>query len=479
MSSLARLKRTRPAAQPGIVHFGPGAFFRSFLAPYTDELSGADADGWGIVAVSLKSRLAYDQLVPQSCVYTAMELGPAEPIARSIEVISDILVAPDNPAAIVTLLVQPQINILSLTITEKGYCHNPSNGKLNLDHPDIQHDMMNLESPRSAIGFIVSALQKRRDAGVMPFTVLCCDNLPANGQMVRALTIEFAACLSSDLADWIADEVSFPNTMVDRITPATTDDNFTYIETNLGYSDPALIIHEPFRQWVIEDTFTSGRPAWERAGAQFVCTVEAHELMKLRCLNGTHSTLAYLGYLAGFETVADCMEEPAFVRLCSYLWQAEILPTLPQPEGEDLDAYCASLLARYQNPSIRHKVWQIAMDGSQKLPQRILGTLYDQLAQGVVPNGLCLVIAAWMIYVGGIDETGAFIHVRDPLASDLKEASQADDPVYAFLSMPAIFDASLLSNEAVVSAIRSAYHLLKEKGALEAVRMFVENAEQM
>ena len=232
-------------------------------------------------------------------------------------------------------------------------------------------------------------------------------------------------------------------------------------------------MHEPFRQWVIEDDFADGRPAWEVAGAQFVRDVEAHETMKLRCLNGTHSALAYLGYLAGYQTIAETVADPAYAALCHKLWHDEILPTVPRPEGEDLAAYCAALLDRYRNPGIRHRTWQIAMDGSQKLPQRILGTVRDALAAGRVPTGLCLVVAAWIRYVGGIDETGAPIDVRDPLASALRAASDsADTPegkVAALLGVTQVFDPVLAADTRFRAGVTDAYVRLAGQGSRATV----------
>ena len=226
--------------------------------------------------------------------------------------------------------------------------------------------------------------------------------------------------------------------MVDRITPATTRSDLDRIAAAEGQLDLAAVVHEPFRQWVIEDDFPSGRPDWA-VRAQFVSDVERHELMKLRCLNGTHSTLAYLGYLAGHETISDAVAEPAFSALCRRLWRDEILPTLPAPEGEDLPAYCESLLDRYRNPAIRHRTWQIAMDGSQKLPQRLLGTISDRLAAGTVPQGLCLAVAGWMRYVAGTDEAGP-IDVRDPVPSNSKPRAIRDP--YIAVGNPVGFDRS-------------------------------------
>ena len=483
MTTPPRIARTTAPPAAGIVHLGPGAFFRAFIAPYTDEAIGTGSvcgEDWGIIAVSLKSPTAREALVPQDCLYTALERGPDGDTSRQVEAITDVLVAPEDPLAVLDTMARPEIRVVSLTITEKGYCHNPRNGSLWTDHPDVAHDIATSDAPRTALGFLVLALSRRREAGIPPFTVLCCDNLPANGAMLRRLVTELAgqrdsAGSSDGLAKWIETHVAFPSTMVDRITPATTAADLEDFATISGSYDSALVIHEPFRQWVIEDDFPQGRPSWHLAGAQMVADVERHELMKLRCLNGTHSALAYLGYLAGYETISDAVADPAFTRLCERLWQDEILPTVPQPEGEDLPAYCAALMSRYYNPAIQHRTWQIAMDGSQKLPQRILSTLRDNLAAGRMPKGLCLVIAGWMRYVTGTDEAGQAIDVRDPMAAELRKAASAPDPVTALMSIEAVFGSDLSDNANLVTAIRSAHQRLTDKGATNAALAYIEN----
>lgn len=334
MTYYPRLKRTSPPPAPGILHLGPGAFFRAFVAPYTDEAMSADGCDWGIIGVSLKSPTARDALAPQGCLYTTVERGPMGDVRRRIGAITEALVAPEDPGAVLDAMARPETRIVTLTVTEKGYCQNPRDGSLQAAHPDIAHDTKTMDRPRSAIGFLVLALARRRNADIPPFTVLCCDNLPSNGSVLRKLVIALArrreaAGKDQGLADWIAAHVAFPSTMVDRITPATTQADIDALAQATGLRDHALVVHEPFRQWVIEDHFPLGRPDWETAGAQMVHDVERHELMKLRCLNGTHSVLAYLGYLAGHETVADAVADPPFARLCEKLWHDEILPTVP------------------------------------------------------------------------------------------------------------------------------------------------------
>lgn len=466
-----RLQRSGPAPKVGIVHLGPGAFFRAFNAVYTDDAIAKDGGDWGIVAVSLRSATARDQLDPQGGVFTSVTLDPDGWQPRVIGSIARTLVAPEDPSAVVAQMADPRVKIVSLTITEKGYCTNPATGELDLGHPDIVHDLMHANAPQSAVGFIVAALAARRAAGYEPFTILSCDNLPSNGALTRASVLAFAQQRDASLVDWIARNARFPATMVDRITPATTADDIAKLADLTGYDDPACVFHEGFRQWVIADDFVGGRPDWD---AQFVTSVDAHELMKLRCLNGTHSTLAYLGYLAGYETIADTVADPDFAALCDKLWHDEIIPTLPQPDEEDLPSYCAALMTRYKNTAIRHRTWQIAMDGSQKLPQRLLGTIVDNLDAGRAPRGLTLGVAAWMRYVGGRDEAGQPIDVKDPMASALRAASDdaatTADKVAALLAFDGIFPKGLAAHAQFGDMVTQAYDVLATHGAKAAVR---------
>ena len=472
-----RLRRSTEAPKVGILHLGPGAFFRSFLGVYTEAAIAEQGGDWGILAVSLRSPAARDELAPQGGCYTVVTRGPDGDMPKVIGAVADVLVAPEDPEAVIAAMADPALRIVSLTVTEKGYCHNPATGRLNLDHPDIVHDIAHPDRPKSAIGFIVAGLARRRDRGLDPFTVLSCDNLPSNGPLVRRMVCGFAGAVDADLAAWIAAGARFPATMVDRITPATTQDDIARLRAATGNHDPGMVVAEPFSQWVIEDDFPLGRPGWDAGGAQFVHSVDAHETMKLRCLNGTHSTLAYLGYLAGHATIADAVADPPFAALCEKLWSEEISPTVPQPEGEDLPAYCAALLERYRNPAIRHRTWQIAMDGSQKLPQRLLGTIRDMLAQGQVPDGLCLAVAGWMRYVGGVDEAGAVIDVRDPLAGRLKAASDAaatpEDRVATLLAFDEVFDRDLAGDDRFRASVASAFRQLCETGARAAVQRYL------
>jgi len=471
-----RLRRPDvPRAGTGIVHLGLGAFYRAHGAIYFAEAMEKSGGDWGIIGVSLVRPDQRDLLKPQDYAYTAVELGPDGERPQVISIINDVLVAPEDPRAVLEVMSAPTTRIVTLTVTEKGYCHEPSSGRLNRDHPDIRHDLANPAAPRSTIGFLVRGLERRRAEGTRPFTVLCCDNLPENGRVVRGIVLEFARLVDEGLAAWIAAECAFPSTMVDRIVPATKPEDIERLAGRTGMLDLSPVMHEPFRQWVVEDEFVGGnRPDLGAVGVELVEDVTPFEHMKLRCLNGTHSSLAYLGYLAGHETISDTVADPVFAAFVRHLWSHEIVPVLHAPPGVDLAAYCNSLLERYANPAIRHRTWQIAMDGSQKLPQRILGTVAENLAVGRIPKGLVLAIAAWMRYVGGRDERGEPIDVRDPLAAELKALSDsADGParkVEALLGVGTIFPPDLAQHAGFRKALTDCYEGLLERGAREMTK---------
>jgi fructuronate reductase len=461
------------AVRIGIVHLGIGAFHRAHQAVYVDDRLAAGETDWGICGASLRSPETADALVPQDGLYTvAIRSGSGERL-RVIGAVRRLLVAPSNPAALLDAMADPTVRIVSLTVTEKGYCHDPAAGDLQPDHPDVVADLAAPERPRSVPGVLVEALRRRRTSGVAPFTVLCCDNLPENGHTVGRVLVQFAGLRDPDLGRWVENEVAFPSTMVDRIVPATSDSDRTAVAARLRVSDAWPVMTEPFTQWVIEDRFGNGRPRFEDAGAELVADVAPYELMKLRLLNGSHSTLAYLGYLAGYETVSDVMTDPAFVRLVQGLMDEEVTPTLSLPPGADLAGYKRSLLERFTNPALKHRTWQIAMDGSQKLPQRLLGTIRDRLAAGAPIPRLALGVAAWMRYVTGIDEQGRPIDVRDPLAKRLRgladEAGPADRLAPALFSVREVFGDDLPRDPRFTKPVTDALDALFRNGARAVV----------
>jgi len=473
-ASVAVPRYDRARLRHGIVHLGIGAFFRAHGALYTEDVIDPSAPDWGIVGASLRKPDQRDRLAPQDGLYVALERGGGPVAARIVGNLRQVVVAPEDPAALLALMTAADTRIVSLTVTEKGYCHDPATGALQQDHPDIRHDLAHPEQPRTAVGFLVAALAARRKAGLAPFTPLSCDNLPHNGRLLHGLLVQFAALRDDALSAWIEGEVPCPATMVDRIVPAATEADLADAEAATGFHDAAPVSHEPFRQWVIEDRFVGGqRPPWQRAGAELVADVAPYETMKLRLLNGAHSALAYLGFLGGCETIGDAVADGALCGLVARLWREEIIPVLPAPPGVDLGAYTDQLMARFANPAVRHRTWQIAMDGSQKLPQRLLDTVRERRAAGLAYPCLALVVAAWIRYVGGLDEQGRAIDVRDPLAAELQEAlrsagEDADARVRAVLGFTAVFGTDLGDDPAFVAAVSAAYRDLLRLGALRA-----------
>ncbi|MBH0237693.1 mannitol dehydrogenase family protein [Methylobrevis albus] len=470
-AGVARPTYDRAGVTPGIVHLGIGAFHRAHQAVAIDDLLAADP-AWGIIGASLRSADTAAALGPQDGLYALAVRQDETTDLRVIGSILGVLVAPEDPERLLAALTDPRVRIVTLTVTEKGYCHDPATGRLDEAHPDVVADLVPGAVPRSAIGYLVEALARRRDAGTPPFAVVPCDNLPSNGATVRRIVTRFAELRDPGLGAWVAAEVAFPSTMVDRIVPATTDADRALVQSRLGVADAWPVMTEPFSQWVIEDNFPGGRPRFEDAGATMVADVAPFERMKLRMLNGSHSTLAYLGYLAGHETVADVMADASFAGFIAALMTDEIMPTLTVP-GADLPAYRDALIARFRNRGLKHRTWQIAMDGSQKLPQRLLGTIADRRAAGLPFDRLALGVAAWMRYAAGTDETGAAIDVRDPLRPRFAEvaAEAGGDPARlaaGFLGLAEVFGA--LGSDAVFrSTVTAALNDLVAEGAAARV----------
>ncbi len=428
---------------------------------------------WGTLGVSLRSPETREALAPQDGLYTVAVRDADGERLQVVGSVGALMVAPEDPQALLVAMASPSVRIVSLTVTEKGYCHAPATGELDERHPDILRDLAHPEASRSAPGLIVEALRRRRAAGTPAFTALCCDNLPHNGATLKRVLVRFATLRDPDLGRFIEDELRCPSTMVDRIVPATTDADRETIAAALGLRDAWPVLTEPFSQWVIEDDFAAGRPDWDEAGATFVSDVAPFELAKLRLLNGSHSTLAYLGYLAGHETVADTMAAPGFARFVHDLMLAEAVPTLPEVPGLDLDHYAASLVTRFRNPALRHRTWQIAMDGSQKLPQRLLGTIRDRLAAGASFERLALGVAAWMRYATGRDEKGRSIDLRDPLADELRHRTagieNAAALIDALLGIESVFGTDLPAQPRFRAEVETALSELLQKGAAATV----------
>jgi fructuronate reductase len=440
-ASVAPPSYDRSRITPGIVHLGVGAFHRAHQAAYVDDCLTAGEMDWGIIGVSLRSPDTRDALAPQDGLYTLAIRSSGEEELRVIGSIGSMLVAPEDPGAVLAALSDPRTRIVTLTITEKAYLR-AAGGGLDAAHPEIAHDLANPQGPRTAHGFLTEALARRRAAGTPPFTVLCCDNLPANGATLHRLLIEFAklrdagpgATSGTGLAGYIATEVAFPSSMVDRIVPATTDADRARIAGELGVEDAWPVMTEPFRQWVIEDNFSAGRPAWEKFGVTMVGDVAPFEDMKLRLLNGAHSGIAYLGLLSGHATVDRAFADPAIRQFVDALW-AEAIPTLPEDAGLDTKTYTAELTERFSNTALAHRTAQIANDGSQKLPQRIVASAVECMEAGTEFVHLTLVMAAWIAACAARGKTLPEGHFTDPL----------DEPLTALLNQ------NLPANETVTA----------------------------
>jgi len=464
----------RNTIKAGIVHLGIGAFHRAHQAWYTNRVLSEYGGDWGIVGCSLRSASVKDQLQPQDGLYTLMERGAEGEKFEIIGSVKSLVVGPESPQALVSIMAEESVKIVSLTVTEKGYCHDPATGNLNLSNADIQHDLKNIEQPKSAPGFILAALLKRQQAGLSGLTLLSCDNLPDNGHVLRKVMFQFAEQFGGDLLSWIEKNVSFPCSMVDRIVPATTASDRDLVQAKLGLQDEGAVVAEPFSQWVVEDNFACGRPDWEKVGVMIVPDVRAYEAMKLRLLNGSHSLLAYCGYLSGCEYISDTMNKPALVSLVKRFMDDEVSSTLDVPEGFDLSHYKEQLRERFANPGLKHRTWQVAMDGSQKLPQRQVATLCDQLRGEGKIDIACFALAAWMRYTKGLDEKGEAIDVQDPFADKFKEVWQQSSGdsravVQGFLALEAIFGADLCKEERVIERISTWLELILSQGIVASV----------
>jgi fructuronate reductase len=522
---VARPSYDRAALQSGIVHLGIGAFMRAHLAVATEAAITASGDlRWGICGVSLRQPDTRDALAPQAGLYSvavrdADATGAPRQRLQVIGCVCELLVAPEDPAAVLAAIARPATRIVSLTVTEKAYLRDPASGALLVDHPDIAHDLTHQHVPRSALGFIVHGLALRRAQGQGGLTLLSLDNLPSNGHTLQGLVLAFARALeacsptaqvignsggqsagpstalvvdslagpaaepgtgqsassSAGLADWIATTCSFPNSMVDRIVPRTTDVDRERVAAQLGCLDAWPVLAEPYFDWAVEDHFVAGRPAWLPAHARFVPDAAPWERLKLRMVNGAHSAIAYLGAMAGWATVDVAIAQPALHSYIDALLRDEVAPTLPPLPGLDLAAYRASLLARFANPALAHQTRQIAMDGSQKLPQRLLGTVRERLAAGLPITHLALAVAAWLHWLRGVDEAGRAYAIDDPLAVQLADLAQRAgacaeglDWARVFTSFAPVFG-ELGDSPEFVATVAQALQALRDQGVAGAL----------
>lgn len=474
----------RPAVLPdgvGIVHLGVGAFHRAHQAVFTEDAMAACDDGqWGICGVAPRGTAPVAALRPQDGLYTVLARGADGTHARVLGPLREVLHAGSDAGALTDRIAAPDTRIVSLTVTEKAYPRDPATGGLRTDDPAIVADLAG-GSPRSVIGMLTRGLLARAHADAGPITIVSCDNLAGNGPTLARLVAEYAACLppaqAAALRAWLPDNTRFPATMVDRIVPAATDTDRAEAAHRLGVTDAAAVATEPFRQWVIQDDFAAGRPGWERAGALLVADVAPYERMKLRLLNGAHSALAYLGILAGHATVAGAVSVPELAELVRRLMAEDAAPTLTGLAGFDLPGYQDSLLARFANPHLRHRTAQIAADGSQKLPQRLLAPIRERLTAGASARWLTLAVAAWARYVSAQRaDDGTPLGVDDPLARVIAE--RVTDPRDAaatvrVLARTGVFGPALTDDPAFIGPITEWLDRLISDGAATTVRMAV------
>ena len=510
----------RPATDPrgrkvAVVHLGVGAFHRAHQAVYTEACGD-----WAIAGFTQRSGSVADQLVPQDCLYTVLVRSADEVCPQVIGAIREVAFAGADPAEVVAKIAEPAVTVVTLTVTEKGYRHDPASGRLRLADPEVAADLAG-RPPRTVVGQLAAGLAARAAADGPPLTIVCCDNLPSNGSTLRGLVEQYLAhyagiasagiasagtagavntgarnvgarnvgarnvgarnvgarnigAARNAIAGWMAAAARFPATMVDRIVPAATEADRADAAALLGVRDEGTVVAEPDSHWVIEDDFAGPRPRWERAGALLVPDVAPYEIMKLRVVNGAHSALAYLGGLAGYEYIAAAAADPELASYVLRLLGEDVAPTLDPPAGTDLAAYQAQQLPRFANPALRHKTAQVAMDGSQKLPQRLLGTIRDRYRAGAEPIWASLAVAAWMRHVAtGRSDDGRSFAVDDPLAGifteRLRGVSRAKDVAAALLHVREVFG-DLGANAGFEDLLTAHLYRLTRGGVRQTVR---------
>ena len=449
---------------PRLLHFGLGAFHRAHQAAFTQ-----DAGGWQIESVSMRNPALSDALSAAGGRWHLVERAPDGPKVREMTVIDRAHCLATDPTGTVARMADPDVQVVTTTVTEKGYGFQPVTRRLDPDHPSIAPDLANPTAPKGLVGALVEGLRLRRASGLPGLTVISCDNLTGNGHLLAGLVDDFARRRDPALADWIAASCAFPDSMVDRITPASTDETFAAVREATGLEDPLAVETEPFRQWVIEDHFAGPRPSWETAGALIVKDVAPYEVMKLRMLNGSHSLIAYLGAVAGLEAVRDVMAEAPLRKLVQAHMRAAAA-TLPPIPGFDPAAYAADLIHRFQNPAIRHLCLQIAADGSQKLPPRIFAPAADALAQGQDAAAFALASAAWARFLQGRADTGATLSPNDPLVAILTSAATDASPVAALSRALGLQDRLPFTSAPWCALVETRLAALRTRGVIELAK---------
>lgn len=465
------------ALKTGVVHIGLGAFHRAHQAPVFQSLAERGDMRWGVVAASLRSSSVRDSIAPQDYLYSlAVDDGDRRDVGI-VNVVRDVIVGPDQPSRLVQAIASPDARIVTVTVTEKGYKLDLVSGTLAQNDNDVASDLADLSAPKTMPGYLAAALRERRDRGLGPLTIISCDNIAGNGPKLRSSVIEIARAHDPSLADWVDGEFAFPATMVDRIVPATHELDIEAMASQLGVLDRATVRTEPFSQWVIEDRFVAGRPDFEAAGVQITSDVAPWEEAKLRLLNGAHSAMAYLGLLAGIGTVDRFIAQDWGHAFVQNLWD-EVEPTLAPNFGLDVVHYRTTLMRRFGNSALGHQLRQIAMDGSQKLPQRLVGPAVELLKSGRSQSAIALVIAAWIRCQTGMTDAGIRFEVDDPIARVTarlsEETSGSKELAQAMLRLQSIFPSQLADDDGFVDLVSAHVEALRTLGAKATVERFLE-----
>jgi mannitol 2-dehydrogenase len=466
----------------GVVHLGVGGFHRAHQAMYHDRLlTQGDALDWAICGVGVMAfdRRMKEVLDAQDGLYTLVlkhSDGTYEP--RVIGAITEYLFAPDDPEAVIEKMAAEATRIVSLTVTEGGYNIHHVTGEFDAANPAVAHDLEPSATPRTTFGLVIEALRRRRERGVVPFTVMSCDNLPGNGDLSRRVFTAFARLRDPELGEWVERDVRFPNSMVDRITPATTDADRAELREQFGIDDQWPVVCEPYTQWVLEDSFSAGRPPYDTVGVQVVEDVEPYELMKLRLLNAGHQALCYFAYLSGHRLVHEAAQDPLLRAFLLGYMDDEGAPTLAPVPGVDLDAYKRTLIERFSNPQVRDTIARLCAESSDRIPKWLLPVIRHQLATGGEIKRSAAVVASWARYAEGVDEQGAPIEVVDRLKDDLMAIArrQHEDPE-AFIANRDVFG-DLMDDERFVGAYRWALRSLHERGARATLESLVERTAE-
>ena len=467
----------RSEVQQHTVHLGVGGFHRAHQAVYLDDLlhlSGTPRWGECGIGVLASDDRMRDALHGQDCLYTVVERSADVQSARVIGSLVDFIYAPADREVAIERMAAPATRIVSLTITEGGYFIDEGTGEFVAAHPAIQHDVNNPASASTWLGLVTEALHRRRQRGLPAFTLMSCDNLQGNGHVTQKVLMAFAGLTKPSLQSWIASNVAFPNSMVDRITPATTAADLAFVRERFGIVDAWPVVTEPFRQWVIEDAFSNGRPAWEDVGAEIIADVAPYEIMKMRLLNGSHLAMAYLGALAGIPLVHEVMQDGTFYEFIERFME-EVTPIVPIIQGTDVRAYKRTLLERFLNPTINDQVTRICSEGSAKLPKWLLPSIVELMDKGVPRGLLTLVVASWIFYLGrGVDKQGKPLDIIDARAAELGSIARQSlmDPT-PMLVIRSIFGERLSSDLHFRKAVAAALRTLAEHGVRAAMRQYL------